>query len=198
MRSSLKPPLKEKKLVAIPADLLTRLMEVANRQGKPFQALLSQLISSGLRVLESGRSLEEVVDFYELLDMQRSSGAALIPVDLCSYMITKLYATERDDMVKAWREAGSWYGKYLSSKFPARDAPEVLGKLVAATRGDLREVQVVREGSRVKFRCIAPHLPEDSTNLLANFVEGAMASSSNKMVSSEILKGMILQEFETV
>ncbi len=196
MKFSSRLPAKEKRLVAIPGDLLTRLMEVANKQGKPFQTLLSQVVSGGLRALESGHSLEAVVDFYELIDMVRSSGAALIPVDLCSYMVTRLCETERENMTKTWREAGSWYGKYLSSRFPARDTPEMLGKLLSATRWDLREVMMTREGSKVKFRCIAPHLPEDSTYLLAAFVEGAMASSNNKVVSSEILKGMILQVFE--
>lgn len=170
-------------------------MELANKQGKPFQALLSQVISSGLRVLEAGRSLEEVVDFYELMDMQRSSGAALVPVDLCNYMISRLCDTERDVITQKWREAGSWYGKYLSSKFPSRDTPEMLGKLLSATRWDLREVQFIREGSNIRFRCIAPHLPEDSTHLLASFVEGAMSSLNHRVLSSEILKGMILQEF---
>ncbi len=195
MRSSHKGPVKEKRLVAIPADLLARLMEVANKQGKPFQALLSQVVTGGLRVLETGRSLEEVLDFYELMDMQRSSGAALIPVDLCNYMASRLCETERENIAQKWREAGSWYGKYLLSKFPERDTPELLGKLLQATRGDLREVQFTREGPNVKFRCIAPHLPEDPTRLLASFVEGAMSSVNHKIVNSEILKGMILQEF---
>lgn len=195
MKSSPKNPVKEKRLVAIPADLLTRLMEVANRQGKPFQTLLSQVVTDSLRVLESGRSLEDVVDFYELMDMQRSSGAALIPVDLCNYMASRLCETERENIIKRWHEAGSWYGKYLVSKFPDRDTPELLTKLLSATRGDLRDVQFTRDGSTVKFRCIAPHLPEDPTRLLASFVEGAMSSVNHRVVTQEILRGMILQEF---
>lgn len=139
--------------------------------------------------------MEEVVDLYELIEMQRSSGAALIPVDLCNYMVSKLCDTERDVMMQKWREAGSWYGKYLSSKFSADHAPEMLGKLLSATRWDLREVKVTKEGPGVRFQCIAPHLPEDATRLLACFVEGAMQSLNHKLVSSDILKGMITQEF---
>jgi len=157
--------------------------------------LLTHLISNGIRILEAGKSMEEVVDFYELMEMQRSSGAALIPVDLCNYMISKLCDTEREVMMQKWRESGSWYGKYLSSKFPIDRTPEMLAKLLLATRWDLREVKVTKEGSNIKFQCIAPHLPEDSTKLLACFVEGAMQSLNHKLVSSDILKGMILQEF---
>jgi hypothetical protein len=181
--------------VAISADLLAKLMEVANRQGKQFQTLLGEVISNGLRALDMGHSLQDVVDFYELMDLQRASGAALIPVDLCNHMISRLYETEREVLTTKWREAGSWYGKYLGSKFSDRDTPEMLAKLLSATRWDLREVQVVRDGSSVKFRCIAPHLPDDATHLLAAFVEGAMSSLNHKIVGSEILKGMILQEF---
>ncbi len=139
--------------------------------------------------------MEEVVDLYELMEMQRSSGAALMPVDLCNYMISRLCETEKDVMTQKWREAGVWYGKYLSSRFSIDRTPEMLVKLLTATRWDLTEVKVTNEGTNVKFQCIAPHLPEDSTQLLACFVEGAMQSVNHRIVSSDILKGMILQEF---
>ncbi len=172
-------------------------MSFANKEGKPFQSLLAQIISSGLRVLQGGHTLEEVVDFYELMEMQRSSGAALLPVDLCNYMIARLCETERENITQKWREAGSWYGRYLSSRFPGGETPEMLCKLLKATRWDLREVQVTREEATVKFQCICPQLPEESTHLLASFVEGAMASLKLKAVNTEILKGMIFQEFVT-
>ncbi len=184
-----------KRLVAISTDLLARLMETANKQSKPFQTVLSQIVTGGLRILESGKSLEDVIDLYELIEMQRSSGAALLPVDLCNYMVSRLWETEKDVVSERWREAGAWYGKFLSSKFPGQETPEMLAKLLLATRWDLREVSFRREGSTLKFRCIAPHLPENCTGVLAKFVEGAMSSINHKIVNSEVLKGMILMEF---
>lgn len=169
-------------------------MELANRQGKTFQTVLSQVVSSGLRVLEAGRSLEEVVDFYEFMDMQRSSGAALLPVDLCNYMISRLWETEKEAVIEKWREAGAWYGKYLASKF-SEETPEMLVRLLSATRWDLREIKLSREDTKVTVRCIAPHLLEPSTHLLATFIQGAMSAVNHKVVSSEILKGIILQVF---
>jgi hypothetical protein len=186
---------REKRLVAISTDLLTQLIEKANRQGKPFQVLLSQIISSGLKASENGRSVEEMTEFCDLMDTQRSSGGVLLPVDLCNYMISRLCETEKEKLVLEWRDAGAWYGKYLSSKFPNRDTAELLGSLLAATRWDLREVVFNREGESVNFRCIAPNLPDDSTQLLAAFVEGAMSSVNHKVVKSEVLRGMILQQF---
>jgi hypothetical protein len=186
---------KEKRLVAISTDLLTQLMEKANRQGKPFQSLLSQIISSGLKASENGRSLEEMIEFCDLMDTQKSSGAVLLPVDLCNYMISRLCETEREKLTQVWRDAGGWYGKYLASKFPEKDTAELFGRLLAATRWDLREVMFNRDGATVNFRCIAPQLPDDSTQLLAAFVEGAMSSIDHKVVKSEILRGMILEEF---
>ncbi len=154
------------------------------------------MVTGGLRVVEAGHSLEEVIDFYELMDMQKSSGAALVPADLCNYMSSKLFETDRENILQKWREAGSWYGRYITSKFPKRDFPEMLGKFLRATRWDLREVEMITDGSRVRFRCIAPHLPDSSTTLLATFVDGAMSSANHKVVNSEVLRGMIFQEFE--
>ena len=184
--------------MAIPAELLSRLTETANKQGRSFQTVLSQVVTGGLRVVEAGHSLEEVVDFYELMDMQKSSGAALVPADLCNYMTSKLFETDKESVIQKWRDAGSWYGRYITSKFPTRDFAEMLGKFLRATRWDLREVEAVRDGSKVRFRCIAPHLPDSSTLLLASFVEGAMASANHKLVNSEVLRGMIFQEFESL
>lgn len=186
---------REKRLVAISTDLLTQLIEKANRQGKPFQTLLSQIIATGLKASENGRNLEDMVEFCELMDTQKASGGVLLPVDLCNYMVSRLCETEKEKLTQAWRDAGGWYGKYLFSKFPSRDTAELLGNLLAATRWDLREVSFNREGGSVNFRCIAPQLPDESTQLLAAFVEGAMSSINHKVIKSEVLKGMILQQF---
>lgn len=183
--------------MAIPTDLVTQVMENAVKQGKPFQSLLTQIITSGLKAVESGHGLEELVEFCELMEVQRASGAVLLPVDLCNYMIARLCETEKEKMTGSWREGGAWYGKYLSSKFPDRDKAELLGKLLTATRWDLREVVFKREGDVVKLRCVAPALNDDSTHLLAAFIEGAMSSINHRLVKSEILRGMILQEFTT-
>lgn len=139
--------------------------------------------------------MEEVVDLYELIEMQRASGAALLPLDLCSFMVSKIYETEKEVLEQKWRGSGAWYGNYLKARFPDRDHPELLARLLQATRWDLRELAVERDGSRLKLRCVAPHLAEDCTLLLASFIEGAMDALEYSQTRREVMRGLIVEEF---
>lgn len=141
--------------------------------------------------------MEDVIDLYELIEMQRASGAALLPLDLCNYMVSKVYETEKDVLEQKWRGSGAWYGKYLKSRFPDRDHPELLAKLLLATRWDLRELAVERDGFKLRLRCVAPHLAEDSTFLLASFIEGAMVALEYSQTSREVMRGLIVEEFSS-
>jgi len=189
---------KGKKLILVPSDLLARLMEISNREGKTFYGFVSEIFEQALRVYESECSLQDVVDFYELMETQRASGAVITPVDVLSYLIGKLYPSEREEMLKKWHESGQWYGKYLLTRFHDRNQVKTFGEILEASRWDLKEVHVEDDGEVVKLRCVSPLLPFENTELLVKFVEGVMRSLGYKTTKEDYLKGIILLEFEKI
>lgn len=187
-----------KKLTLVPTDLLERLMRISNREGKTLYSFVSEIFEQALRVYESKHTLQEVVDFFELMETQKASGAVITPVDVLTYLIGELYPSGREVLCKRWYESGQWYGKYLLDRFHNQNQVETLGKLLEVTRWDLREVRVEEEGGVVRVRCVSPLLPLENTELLVRFVEGVMDSLGYKVRKEDFMKGIILLEFERV
>ena len=189
---------KGKKLVLVPSDLLARLMEVSSREGKTFYNFISEILEQALRVYESKHTLKEVVDFFELMETQRASGSVIMPMDMLTYLINELYSSKRKELHEKSYESGQWYGKYLLDRFHGQDQIKVLERLLATTRWDLNEVQVVNDDEKVRIRCVSPLLPIENTELLLKFIEGVMHSFGYKTVKEDFMKGIILLEFEKV
>ncbi len=185
-----------KKLTLVPADILERLMKISNRQGKTLYSLVSEIFEQALRVYDSERTLQEVVDTFELIETQRASGAVITPADVLTYLIDAVYPSGKEELLERWYESGRWYGKYLLDRFNNRDHVEALEKILEVTRWDLREVLVENEGGLVRVRCVSPLLPMKNTELLVRFLEGIMSSLGYNVKKEDYMKGIILLEFE--
>lgn len=185
-----------KKLTLVPTDLLERLMRISNREGKTFYSFMSEILEQALRVYESRHTLQEVVDFFELMETQKASGAVITPVDVLTYLIGEVYPSGKEALCERWYESGQWYGKYLLDRFHNQNQVEALGNILAVTRWDLKEVLVEEESEVVKVRCVSPLLPLQNTELLVRFVEGVMDSLGYKVKNEDFMRGIVLLEFQ--
>lgn len=185
-----------KKLTLVPADILERLMKISNRQGKTLYSLVSEIFEQALRVYDSERTLQEVVDTFELIETQRASGAVITPADVLTYLIDAVYPSGKEELLERWYESGRWYGKYLLDRFNNRDHVEAIEKILKVIRWDLKEVHVNYESDVVKVRCVSPLLPVENTVLILKFIEGVMDSLGYELVKEDHLKGLILLEFK--
>jgi len=93
-----------------------------------------------------------------------------------------------------WFESGKWHGKYLKERFD--DPVKSLESFLEASRWDLSEVEVRRFGATARVRCVSTVLTEEATQLLARFIEGIMQGIGYQTEKSDILKGMIVQDFK--
>lgn len=187
---------KDKKLLMVSSDLVSELMKISSREGKAFPSFVNETLEQVLRAYELGHSLEEIVDFFELMEAQKSAGALFTPMDVLNYLIGKVYQVEKEELQGKWYESGEWYGKYLIVKFA--DPVDALRRILVASRWDLNAVEVSREEKAVKVRCVSTVLPIEGTELLLKFIEGAMHSLGYKTRKRDYLKGVIFLEFEKV
>lgn len=186
---------REKKLTLVPTDLLARLLKISGRDGKTLYGFISEILGQALKVYESNHTLKEVVEFFELMEAQKASGAVITPVDVLSFLIGELYPSKKDVLLEKWYESGQWFGKYLLARFNKQDQVEAFGKLLAIGRWDLKEVHFKREGDLVTVRCVSPLLPIENTLLILKFIEGVMDSLGYGVITEDHLKGIILLEF---
>ena len=82
---------KSKKLTLVPNDLLSRPMKISNSQRKTLYSLVSEIFEQALRVYDSERTLQEVVDTFEIIESQKASGAVITPANVLTHLIEAVY-----------------------------------------------------------------------------------------------------------
>ena len=185
---------KDKRLVYVPGDLVEGVKEVSRGRGKSLSLFVGDVLRMALKANRLGYSPREAAEFLEIMQAQRNLGGAFVPADVLTYLNDRACKGEVEQLEKKWYESGKWHGKYLNEKFD--DPVRAFKKFLEATRWDLSEVEVRKNGRTTKFRCISTLLTGKATELLAKFIEGAMHSIGYQTAKCDTLKGMILLDFE--
>ena len=183
---------KGKKLILIRNDILEEAAKITSREGKTVYAFTNEIFEQALKAYEMQTSPAELVEFFTLMKLEKDSGTTIIPVDLLDYMLTKMYNTDKEELLKKWYEAGHWWGKYLSIKSQPDDWVQTFEKLVKKCAWNITDFSVNHQQGHTNVKCVAPHFALESTEALTKFFEGVMHSAGYKTVKNECLKGIIL------
>jgi hypothetical protein len=184
---------KDKKLVYVNYDLLEAVAKASRSRGETITKFLEEALTQAVRVTTAGYDIKQLGQFFEVMYAQRILGGAFVPLDVLNYLTTSVCKDEKDSLANVWFESGKWHGKYLKERFD--DPVQSLESFLEASRWDLSEVEVKRFGATARVRCVSTVLTEEATQLLARFIEGIMQGFGYQIQKSDILKGMIIQEF---
>jgi hypothetical protein len=185
---------KEKKLVYVNPDLLEEAAKASQRRGETITKFLEEALEQAVKVTTVGYDLETSGEFFEVMYAQRILGGAFVPLDVLNYLTNLACKDGKEQLGAVWFESGKWHGKYLKERFS--DAIKALDSFLWASRWDLSEVQVKKSGETVRVRCVSTVLTEDATEHLARFISGIMEGIGYRTEKSEVLKGMIVQDFK--
>jgi hypothetical protein len=86
---------KEKKLLAVQDDLAQRIIEIANRKGMTVYSFTNEILQQAIKADGMNQSLEDIVERFRLLEIERDSGAVFATTDTLLYMVEKLYQQEK-------------------------------------------------------------------------------------------------------
>ncbi|MBS7609654.1 hypothetical protein KEJ19_03665 [Candidatus Bathyarchaeota archaeon] len=186
---------RQKRFIPVRGDLLSKIIEISNREGKTVFGLTNEVLEQAIRAYELKTTLSDIVETFSLIKMEREMGAIIISSEVLNYLIARLYAQEKENLQEVWRRYGQWIGKYIIAKFHDQDPMEVLSKLLRSCAWDVTDVSVSRDGEGVKVRCLAPYLPSENTELFSKYLEGIMDSLGYCVSKNDTLRGIILLEF---
>lgn len=184
---------KEKKLIRAPGDLVRKLNEASNREGKTLYSYISEIFEQAVRAYEMKRSLKEIIDGYEVLEIHKEAGTVFTPRDVMEYLVGKVSNESDETLERLWYQTGRWYGIYLRER--SDDSVEAFVRLLREGRWDLNDVTLNRNQEMLEFRCVSPFLSQERTLLIQKFMEGAMNSLGYKTQGHECFRGIIRMKF---
>jgi len=183
----------EKKLIRAPGNLVSKLSEAANRQGKTFYSYVSEILEQAVRAYEMNHGLKEIIDAYEILEVYKEAGTVFAPRDFVEYLIGKAYGEDKETLQKLWHQAGKWCGVYLKEK--SNDAIDAFVRLLEEGRWDMSEVTMKRNQEALEFKCVSTLVSQERTELMRRFIEGAMHSLGYESKEHECFRGIIRLRF---
>jgi hypothetical protein len=186
---------KGKKLVYVPEDLLEEVAKASRGRGETISRFVEEALRQAVRVNKAGYNPQQLAEYFEVMQVQRVLGGAFVPLEVLNYLTNKACKEEKEQLGAKWYESGKWHGKYLKEKF--EDPAQAFKAFLEASRWDLNEVEIKKEGETVKVRCVSTLLTAEATELLAKFIEGAMHSLGYQTQKTDCLKGMVVLEFKS-
>jgi hypothetical protein len=184
---------RKQRLIRAPDDLVTKLSRAASHEGKTLFSYVSEIFEQAIRAYDMKRSLKEILDNFEILEIPREAGTIYTPKDVLDYLLQKTYEENSEELLKLWFNAGKWYGIYLKERF---EKPlEVFLRLLQEGKWDLNEVSMNNEKGMVEFNCVSAFISQEKSLLLQNLIEGAMDSLGYKAQEKKCYKGIIRLKF---
>ena len=187
---------KDYKLIFLPEKLVESLNNIAIRKGISITNFAAKALQQSLRADELGVTLDETVDAYRLLRVQRGSGAVQIPRSRLTSVVRELIRDDKGELLAAWYEAGRWYGEYLHTLLGG-EAVDFLEKDLLVS-WNLDEVEVRNDEMTVDLRIASFVIPLELTELLISYVKGVMASLGYEISKEECLRGLATLNFRKI
>ncbi|MBS7615212.1 hypothetical protein KEJ18_05730 [Candidatus Bathyarchaeota archaeon] len=180
---------RKQKLIRAPSDLVSKLSREAASQGKTLYSYVTEIFEQATRAYEMNRSLKEVLDTFEVLDVPKEAGTVYTPKDVLDYLIQKTFRENGEELQQMWYHAGKWYGTYLKEKF---EQPfETFLQLLQDGKWDLNEVTMNKSDEKIVLKCVSAFISQERSLLLQNFIEGAAHSLGYKTQEKNCFKGII-------
>jgi len=177
------------RLIVVPSRLVDRLRAVVVRRGISVSDYAVEALEQALRAEGHGASLQEAVDLYRLVEIQRGAGAVQLPRSSLDRLVGELYPENGEELRRIWSESGLWYGEYLRAKLRGEDVLGFLEKALLVS-WNLDEVEIKDDGSDVALRFASFVMSLESTELLVSYVSGVMNSLGYEEVERDYLRGV--------
>jgi len=184
------------KLLSLPEELIKRLQQAASRKGLSITAYTEENLEEALKAEDNGVPLDEAIESYRLLRVQLAAGAVQIPRQRLDTLVKRLFASNKEETLSDWTEAGKWYGEYLRTLF-GESAIDVIGGALKIS-WNLDEVEMRHDEMKADLRIASFSFSAEVTELLVSYVTGVMVPLGYQKTGGEFIGGLVKLSFERV
>ena len=187
---------KGRKLILVRNDLLEHAIEITAKEGRTLFSFTNEIFEQAVKAHEMSVKLRDVLEFYTMMNICKNIGYVVVPYDVLKNITKKLYAKERKNMLKEWRDSGLWTGNYFKVKF--NDNPlEKVKNFLESIVWNIGEFSMSVNSNTVNVKCFSSNLDEEYTEMLAKFIEGIFAPFNYAVKKNKCLRGIIMMELES-
>ena len=186
--------LDDKKFIVVPAEIANQLRIVSGRRGSSAVSYAEEVFTQAFRVDEMGSRLEEAVDTYRLVTVQRGAGSIFVNRARFKELVERLYREDAGELSSIWYESGRWYGAYLLTKLNGEGIFGFLEKDLLVT-WNLDEAEIRQEDVLVFVRCTSFGMSRELTDLLVHYLVGLMDELGYIENDRDVLRGLVIMKF---
>ncbi len=180
--------------IAADEETAESLADEATKENKSLYALTNEVIGSVLRICKYGGSPREVYPSWRWSRILKDVDAIPLPGGLMEKLVKKVYASEKEWLLKEWFEEGRIVGSYLHMY--AKDFEELIPRVeelqgflpVKRVEFERKEVEGI---ARVLVRVIGAGFSQESTRCTEQFLLGILSAYPYRIVDSTVSEGMI-------
>jgi len=187
-----------RKVLVAREDLVNMLSIIARRRGSTLYSLTNEIIEQAIRAESLGISIREALDTYEILKANRNANQTIVPIDVLSAIIDRISGDQKalSEIENLWREAGKWYGEYISIRFrenfkDSEKAIKEIEKMLKEIRWEFVDLVIEKEDNGVRVRCVAPQQSVTLMKMISMFIEGVLEAFGYRVERRNIYKGII-------
>ena len=183
-------PLKDTKLIVVPADIADTLKIIAGRLGTGFPNYVEDVLNQAINADEVGASLKETVELYKMVNIQMDAGAQRISRSDLNEIINQIPKRKQRKLEKIWFNSGRWYGHYLKTKLDLDSITTYLEQDLKLS-WNLDDVQIELDDVELILTCVGFNLTETSTNIIIKYLSGLMEALDLRETDKSVLRGLI-------
>ena len=182
------------KFIVVPGVFADQLRLLSARLGVSVTDFSVEALTQAIRAQETGATLKEAVDLYQLSSVQRGAGGIQVTRAVFKELLRKLYTNGRDELLRVWFDQGRWYGAYLKAKM-GKD--QVLGFLERdlLISWNLDESEIRQQDLMVSIRCVSFGMSTEFTELLISYICGLMGELGFTENERDTLRGLVFMKF---
>lgn len=180
--------------IAVDSETADSLTVEATRENKSLYALSNEALSAVLEICKDGGSPREVYPSWRMSRILKDTDAIPLPGDFVEKLMKKVFAIDREWLLKEWFDEGKRIGSYLhmyAEEFQqlARMIDELQG-LLPVKRVEIERVE--EQGMKsVLVRIIGAGFSHESTMCTEQFLIGILSAYPYKIKDSKISEGLI-------
>ena len=166
----------------------------AMKRNKTLYAFANESLEAVISVCKLAGEPSDVFPSWKMSRMLKDVDAVPLPGDLVEKLIKKLYAVDRDWLLKTWAREGGRIGNYLQMSYAeisqlSEAAIEFQG-LLPLKRVEARSI-AGGERPRMNLHAIGLGLSEESTECAAQFIKGIVESYGWSVKGSRGSEGIL-------